>query len=182
MKERKRQLVLWLGATTLTLLAGLLFWNLPLTAVKMADGVRWYGYEEGVRKARESNRPILLHFYTDWCKWCKRMDEETFANLRIQDFLNRSFITIRINTESKERIRVEGRKVRTADLARRFGVRSFPTTVFLESDGSPIGPLPGYVDPDLFHKVLAYVHEKAYKKMSFDEFTRQRSESHGTSH
>lgn len=176
MNHSRRPGRIWVWAATIALTIGLLSWGLPACSAKTTEGVKWYGYEEGMKKARESNRPILLYFYTDWCTWCKKMERDTFSNPQIQELLTQGFIPIRINPESKERIRVDGKEVKAADLARNFGVRGFPASIFLESDGSPISPLlPGYIDPDSMGKMLAYVHEKAYQKMTFDEFARQRS-------
>ncbi|MDH7498957.1 MAG: thioredoxin fold domain-containing protein [candidate division NC10 bacterium] len=165
-----------MGALSMAVAMGLFLAGSPACAAsKTTGGVKWYGYEEGMREARESHRPVLLHFYTDWCPWCKKMERDTFSHPQIQEALNQGFVSIRINPESKEKIRVEGREVKAADLARKFEVRGFPTTIFLESDGSPIGPVPGYIDSDSMRKILAYVQEKAYQKMTFDEYARQRS-------
>ena len=172
----------WRWATMLIVLGSLLFWTLPLPSARATEGVNWYPYEEGVKRARGTNKPILLDFYTDWCGWCKKMHAETYGDREIQQLLNRNFIPIKINAESKEPVKVDGKQVAMKDLTRKYGVRGFPTTIFLESDGTFIGPLPGYTDPGSMRKVLAYIQEKAYKKMSLEEFTKQRSESRGTGH
>jgi thioredoxin-related protein len=166
----------------LILLGSLPFWTLPLLSAKTTEGVHWAPYEEGMENARESNKPVLLSFYTDWCGWCKRMEKETYGDPQIQQFLNLNFIAIKINAESKEPIRMDGKEMKMKDLTRKYGVRAFPTTVFLESDGTPIAPLAGYSEPASFRKVLVFIQEKAYRKMSFEEFTKQRSEFRGTGH
>jgi thioredoxin-related protein len=155
-------------------------WTIPAGVSKTTEGVNWHAYEEGVKKAQDSDKPIVLHFYTDWCAWCKKMDRETFSNPRIQESMNLNFIPIKINAESKEMIKVKGKEVKTSTLARSLGVVGFPTTVFLESNGADIGSVPGYIDQDRMSKILVYVREKAYKKTSFEEFTRQRMEFRAT--
>jgi thioredoxin-related protein len=182
MEKWVRAKALWKWPIALILVGSLSFWGLSFSGAKATEGVKWYAYEEGARKAREGDRPMVLHFYTDWCTWCEKMDKETFANPRIQEFLKLSFIPIKINAESREMIKVEGKETKMADLARKFGVRGFPTTVFLEANGTTIGSVPGYIDQDRMRKILVYVHEKAYKKMDFEEFTRQRSEFRATGH
>ena len=166
----------------LILLGSFLFWTLPLPSPEATEGVNWYRYEEGLKQAKEGNKPILLDFYTDWCGWCKKMDKETYGNRDIQQFLNLNFIPIKINAESKEPVKVDGKEGKMKDLTRKYGVRGFPTTIFLEFDGTFIGPLPGYKDPGSMRNALAYIQEKAYQKMSLEEFTKQRTESRGTGH
>jgi thioredoxin-related protein len=179
-ERRVRSGAPWRWAAALILLGSLFVWISPPPSAKTNEGVGWYSYDEGTKKARESDKPILLDFYTDWCGWCKKMDKETYGSRDVQQFLNLRFIPIKINAESKEVIHVDGKEMKMRDLTRKYGVRGYPTTVFLESDGNLIGPLPGYTDPDSMRKVLAYIQEKAYKKMSLEEFTKHRSESRAT--
>ena len=40
--------------------------------------VTWIGFNEGLEKAAKEKKNILVDFYTDWCHWCKVMDEKTF--------------------------------------------------------------------------------------------------------
>ncbi len=177
MRRRKWSWAPQRWGTVLILLGGLLLWtSVPLSA-KVDGGVNWLPYEEGMKKARESNKPVLLKFYTDWCTWCKKMDADTYADREIQRYLDLNFISIKINAESKELVRSDGKEMKMKDLARKFGVRGFPTVIFLESDGKPIAPLAGYSDPGSFRKVLAFIQEKAYKKMTFEEFTKQRADA-----
>lgn len=35
-----------------------------------AQQIKWYGYEEGLAKARELNKPVMLLFYAQWCPTC----------------------------------------------------------------------------------------------------------------
>jgi len=182
MKRWVRSGAAWRSGAALILLGSLSFWTLPLLSAEATEGVNWYRYEEGMKKAKESDKPILLDFYTDWCGWCKKMDKETYGHREIQQLLNLNFIPIKINAESKEPIKVDGKEMKMKDLTRKYAVRAYPTTVFLESDGTPITPLAGYSDAASFRKVLGFIREKAYKKMSLEEFTKQRSEFRGTGH
>jgi len=174
MKRWVRSAAAWRLGAALILLGGLLFWTLPLPSLEATEGVNWYHYQEGMRQAKESNKPILLDFYTDWCGWCKKMDKETYGNPDIQQFLNLNFIPIKINAESKEPVKVDGKEMKMKDLTRKYAVRAYPTIVFLEPDGTPIAPWAGYSEAASFRKVLGFIQEKAYKKMSFDEFIKQR--------
>jgi len=151
-------------------------------SASMAAGINWYGYQEGVQRAREKDRPLFLYFHTDWCSWCKRMERETLSNPQVLGILDEGFISIRLNAESREKIRTEGKEVTPSELARRYGVRGFPTSVFLEPDGSLIGPVAGYVDAAQLRKILIYIQEKAYRKMPFEEFARQRFPLRATGH
>jgi thioredoxin-related protein len=174
MKRWVRSGAAWRLGAALILVGSFLSWALPLPSAEATEGVNWYHYQEGMKQAKESNKPILLDFYTDWCGWCKKMDKETYGNRDIQQLLNLNFIPIKINAESKEPVKVDGKEMKMKDLTRKYAVRAYPTTVFLEPDGTPIAPWAGFSEAASFRKVLGFIQEKAYKKMSFDEFTKQR--------
>ncbi|NLA50280.1 MAG: DUF255 domain-containing protein, partial [Bacteroidales bacterium] len=62
-------------------------------------GVRWYSMEEAEKLYNKSPRPIFIDTYTDWCGWCKKMDNETFTDPVIADLLNSKFYPVKFNAE-----------------------------------------------------------------------------------
>lgn len=87
--------------------------------------------------AADAEKPAVVKFYTDWCKWCKVMDDSTFPSGYVQKFL-KNFELGMINAE-----------VDTLAAAR-FGVRSYPTTVLFAPTGVEIDRIVGYYPPDEF--------------------------------
>jgi thiol:disulfide interchange protein len=65
--------------------------------------INWIGYTEGMKKAKETNKPVMVDFYTTWCKYCKMLDETTYKDPAIVEILNKDFITIKINAERTPR-------------------------------------------------------------------------------
>ncbi|MBU1228260.1 MAG: thioredoxin family protein, partial [Actinobacteria bacterium] len=120
------------------------------------ESISWLSYGEGLAAAAESGRLVLIDFHADWCKYCKKMDKETFADPGVIRLIEEYFVPVSVDTE-KER-----------EPARRFGVRSLPTIWFLESDGTPLTPLPGFVAAPLFRDVLRYMSSRSFETMSFD--------------
>ena len=45
--------------------------------------VVWMKFDEGIAKGSKENKNIIVDFYTDWCHWCKVMDEKTFVSTSI---------------------------------------------------------------------------------------------------
>lgn len=137
---------------------------LPALAGESADGgINWYSYEEGVAKAKETGRPIVIDFHADWCKWCVELDTKTFTDARVIKSMNELFIPISVDTD-KERV-----------TAGKYGVESLPTMWFLTSEGERIDVLPGFVDADFFSIVLDYVSSGSYKSTDFESFVASKS-------
>ncbi|HDS01490.1 MAG TPA: hypothetical protein ENO07_05665, partial [candidate division Zixibacteria bacterium] len=43
-------------------------------------GVTYYGYEEGLEKAKQDSLHVVVFFETTWCTWCKKMDQTTLVD------------------------------------------------------------------------------------------------------
>jgi len=41
--------------------------------------INWLTWEEAISKCKVQKRKLLVDVYTDWCGWCKRMDQATFG-------------------------------------------------------------------------------------------------------
>lgn len=86
------------------------------------------------------------------------MEAESFTNSEIKKYINNHFIPIRVDVDKEKRI------------ASTYFVRGLPTSWFLDSDGSKITNIPGYINPETFFVVLKYVASGSYKKMTFKEY------------
>jgi hypothetical protein len=145
----------------LLILAALAALVLPaLAAEQAAEVVRWHTYEDGLRLAAESGKPVFIDFSAEWCRYCKKMDAETFADPRIAALLNEHFVPVAVDTDHERAP------------AQKFGVTSLPTFWFLESDGRPIDHLGGFVEADIFRHVLGFIYSRSFEKMEFDEYVR----------
>lgn len=136
-------------------------------------GNSWRAWDPGLAEAGNMGRPVLVDVYTDWCGWCKRMDRDVYARRDVQDYLARKFITVKLNAESNDVVRHEGRTLTSRSLAARYGVNSYPTTIFLSPRGTHLGNVPGYIPPDRFLLLLRYIGDGHMERgQSFEEFAR----------
>ena len=38
-----------------------------------ADTINWHSYEEGMVLSKIEKKKVFLHFYADWCGFCRKM-------------------------------------------------------------------------------------------------------------
>ena len=126
--------------------------------LEATEGIRWVSYEKGLAQSQKQGKKIFLHFYSDWCAYCKKMADETFQNYQVVSYLNKNFIAIKSDSEKNQ------------NLAMRYFVRGLPTTWFLTETGKKISFRPGYIPPEELLIFLKYIHGNAYDKMSLDDF------------
>lgn len=135
----------------------------------------WLSWEEGMAMAAKTGRPVVVDFYTSWCRWCKVMERETFADPRVDAYLAGNFVTIRVNAEKRSgALRYGERTYTPAGLAKAFEVRGYPSLAYLDEDGKLIFVDPGFKKPDRFMTVLRYVRSGCYREnVSLGEFARR---------
>jgi thioredoxin-related protein len=128
-----------------------------------SDKINWHSYDEGVALSKQEGKKMFIHFYADWCAYCKKMDKETLSNSAVIDSLNQNFIPVLVNSDL-----VNSGKDR--ELVNKFYVRGLPSSWFVSETGEKISNLPGFVSAEKLLNALKFFYTDSYKKMSFKEF------------
>ena len=119
---------------------------LPVTFA-FSEGIKWYSYDEGMVLGRSEEKRIYINFHADWCAPCKYMEKTTFSNPEVIGYLNKYFISIKVDIDKETKI------------ANKYGVKAIPDSWFLFKKGDVIGRRKGYIPPDLFIKILKSIPE-----------------------
>ncbi|MEZ4691153.1 MAG: thioredoxin family protein [Ignavibacteria bacterium] len=123
---------------TLLLVALLITFNKSALAedVIFATGT----YQEVLSQAQKENKIIMIDFITDWCKWCVETDRKVYTNQEVSEFANANQINWKIDAEKGE----------GPDLAKKYGVKGFPTIIFADANGVEIDRIYGYLPAEQF--------------------------------
>ena len=111
-----------------------------------SDSINWRSYEEGMVLSKIEKKTVFLHFYADWCGFCRKMANTTFKNAALIDFLNENYMPIMVNTD------------REPQTAGSYGVSGLPTTIFLTEMGEPILSVPGFIATDPLMSMLKEIN------------------------
>jgi thioredoxin-related protein len=137
--------------------------------------VAWREWDEGIRAAEELDRPILVEVCTRWSGPCKRMERSLYSRNEVREYVNRTFIAIRLDAEGASPVRYGSRRFTHRSLAAHFRVAGYPTLLFLRPDGEHLISVPGPVEADHFLPLLRYVGEGHLERgLSWDEFRARR--------
>ena len=128
----------------------------------------WYDFEAAVDVNKDEKKLLFIDIYTDWCGWCKKMDQSTFMDSGVVAYMNEHFVAIKMNAESKEAIAYKevlyeykafGNKSYN-ELAYNLlsGQMSFPSFVVLSKKEVKLGTIVGFKKPfELITALKAYV-------------------------
>jgi uncharacterized protein YyaL (SSP411 family) len=96
--------------------------------------VDWYAWkEEAFNRARTEKKPIFLSIGYSTCHWCHVMERESFENQAIADFLNKHFVSIKIDREERPDVdRIYMNFVQSTT-----GHGGWPLNLFLTPDRKP---------------------------------------------
>jgi thioredoxin-related protein len=126
--------------------------------------LEWLSLPEAFKRAAKENKPLLIDFYTDWCSWCKVMDDKTYTHHGVVKTLRSSFVLAKFNPEKAPALEYRGKKYTAQEFAKEIGVSGFPTTAFLKSDGTKIDATAGYIESNRFLTMLEFVESKEYER------------------
>ena len=129
-----------------------------------ASEIKWYTLEEALAAQEKNDKKIFIDMYTDWCKWCKVMDQKTFTNQEVIQYMNENFYAVKFNAEQKEAINYKGKKYEFIPAGRR-GIHglayelmerspSYPSFVLLDENLDHLGQIKGYKAPAPFLNLL----------------------------
>jgi len=128
------------------------------------ETIEWLTWEEALERNKTEKRKIIVDVYTQWCTWCKKMDERTYKRENITKQINEDFYAVKFDAEQKEDIIFNNKiysyvkgfgKKGYHELAQEImnGRMSYPTTVFIDEDLNVIQPIPGFQGA-----IMAYSH------------------------
>jgi thioredoxin-related protein len=155
--------------------------NAPVLAQKApkATPIKWVTLEEAAALSKKEPRKIFIDVYTDWCGWCKKMDQSTFTDPAVADYVNKKYYAVKLNAEGRDPITINGKtyqynaqmRAHEAALALLSGKMSYPSTVYLDEKMAILSPVPGYLEAPMLKNILTYFGENHHKQKTFAEYT-----------
>jgi thiol:disulfide interchange protein DsbD len=93
--------------------------------------------EGALAKAKAEHKVVLVDIYADWCAQCKELDEKTWPDAALKQWVAQNAVPIRIDTDAKRK-----------DLAAKLQIRSYPTVLLLDADGREQRRILGFQKPE----------------------------------
>ena len=140
--------------------------------------IGWMTWEEAITQSEKDSVPkkMFLDLYTDWCGWCKRMDQTTFADINVAQFINKNYYPVKMDAEMRDTIFYSGNAFANSNPdpkeSKRKGVHmlayslldgslSYPSYVVLDENKARITILKGFKSvEDLMASLLFFTQNQ----------------------
>jgi len=94
-------------------------------------------WNEALELAKKENKLVFLNISASWCGPCKMLKARTFTNADVGQFFNNNFINVAVDGEIGEGI----------TLARKYGIKGYPSLLFVDGKGNLVAKTAGFHNP-----------------------------------
>ncbi len=110
-------------------------------ATAQAQGIQFFKgtFAAALKEAERTNRYVFVDVYTTWCGPCKMMEREVFSDPKVGEIMNAFFVNYKADAEGNGKA-----------LAMKYGVKAYPTSIFLTPSGDAIQNMRGSLPKEAF--------------------------------
>lgn len=118
----------------LSIFFAFLFITTQLDAINSSQGsVPWQtNYDQALKNSQATSKPILLFFTgSDWCSWCKKLEDEVLNTPEFAQEVGDKFVFVRLDFPLNSSLDPQTTS-QNKQLQKKFDVRGFPSIVLLD--------------------------------------------------
>lgn len=95
--------------------------------------INWQSFNQGSFEiAQQENKLVLLEIGANWCHWCHVMDDSTYSDKEVQDYLSENFVLCREDQDERP------------DLFTAYRAWGWPAIIIFNENGEELLKLKGY--------------------------------------
>ena len=99
--------------------------------------------ESAKQLAAQSNRLVLVHFWSPSCAACKQLEKNVFTSPQVQQAVQARFVAVKINADD------------WPTTTKQYGISSLPTDLIITPSGQIVGRMVSPQTPDAYLQQLA---------------------------
>ena len=89
-------------------------------------------------QAKKESKLVFLDFTgSDWCSWCKKLDDEVFSKKEFSDYAKLNLVLVQVDFPAQKKLAADLVKANDA-LKTKYKITGYPTLIVLKSDGTVV--------------------------------------------
>ncbi len=156
------------------------------------ETIQWLTWKQAMEKQKESPRMIFIDIYTNWCGWCKKMDQTTFKDPEVVKYMNQYYYAVKFNAEQKDTLIYDGHVFYNVNPDSKRGVHTFatslldnrmsyPSYVILDKNVNRMMIIPGYKKvPELLGLLLFFGTDNYLRYNQYQRYMQTRQQQNQT--
>ena len=171
----------------------ILFLIMSITLMSQSK-VNWMSMQEAIAQSEKDGakaKKVFIDAYTDWCGWCKRMDNTTFSDSIVANFLNQNYYPVKFDAETNDTIVFRGQGYTNSKpgepksrgrgnahwlaVALLDGQLSYPSYIILDEKMNRIAVYKGYMEAYNVMSALTFFSSDMYQQYAnflYQEFAK----------
>lgn len=160
---------------------GLIYILASYSVVLSGQSINWLSWEEAMAKSEVEKKKMIVDIYTDWCGWCKKMDQTTFSDSVVVQYINKNYYAIKFDAEYQKPIKYNDKLYKFESgiwkgghhelaLVLMNGKVKLPSVVFLDEDGAILQSIPGYRNALEMELMAAYFNGNYHHSTPWKNF------------
>jgi thioredoxin-related protein len=143
------------------------------------EHVKWLTVKQAQEKNKKEKRKIIISLQTDWCPTCKIMDNSTFNNPKLAEYINTKCYPVRFDATTKDSILFNGNTFINENKEHPFhqlavallnGKMRFPNFVFVDENLNLITGVPGYMTTEAIEPIIKYFISDTFKTIKWEDY------------
>ena len=95
---------------------------------------------EALAKAKAEGKLVYVCFSgSDWCGWCIKLEREVLSKSEFIDGVKNDFVLVYLDSPRNKSLLSEYAKKANKGLAKKYGIRGYPTALILDGEGNTVG-------------------------------------------
>lgn len=118
-----------------------------MTFQLQAADLKWLtSVPDASAQAKKESKLVFLNFTgSDWCSWCKKLDEEVFSKSEFADYAKKNVVLVEVDFPISKKL--DPALVTANDaLKDKYKINGFPTLIVLKPDGTVVWKQEGYLE------------------------------------
>jgi len=121
-------------------LATALLFSLSSDVKAQGNGIKFerdLNWEQVKTKAKATGKHIFVDVFATWCGTCKWMDKNVYESLKVGEFINDKFISVKVqcDTSKTDNEQVKAWHSTAEKMMKDYKIKSYPTFLFFSPNG-----------------------------------------------